>query len=115
MGRLEELVERRARLDARIKEMQERAQAREREARERSLAALGRAVVARLGGDWRAVDYAAVDAWLAESGEGLRARLTREPAGVEDALRAAEAMGPGRRRGKSGARTGCEREEAGDE
>lgn len=108
--RLDELKARRERMDARIREMEEREAAREREARERACAALGRAAVARLGGDWRAVDYAAVDALLARAAEGGLGPLTREPVGAEEALRAAEAVGgsPSRRARGKAARDGGE-------
>lgn len=102
------LNERKATLDARLRQARQKADAEDRKGRAQANTFVGKAVIDVLG-DWKALDPAALVSWLEEHADGARAACVGEALDVKDAL-------PRFRNPKAvGGRSSASRKEARDE
>lgn len=89
MSKLEELEARRDRIEAQIKDIKAREAAKERKARNHAMMVLGGLLEQHMGGDWRAVDFEALDSALHRNEDSFKGRFaTHGGRSTEDAAKA---------------------------
>lgn len=86
--RLDDLIRRREQLDAQIRDARVRQEKADRKARNHAMMVLGGMVEAAVGGDWRKIDFAALDRAIYESGEKLATATRPQPLETADATKA---------------------------